>query len=143
MRIGELTFSGIIKIRRVKKLYIKKSIILRGAKRFKRLLLQTRPNIESQTREKPDAFPITDDSHISKTKTNDREKFGGRFQLENHISRWAYLVTNNQQPFAALRWNDGANCALLSADRRSEYMQLEKNFEAAPRPRIGKMIYKD
>jgi hypothetical protein len=50
--VGELPFPGIIKTRRVKKLYIKKKnpIILWRVKRFKRLLLQTRPNVERQTR---------------------------------------------------------------------------------------------
>lgn len=92
-------------------------------------------------REIQDAFSIKYDSRFFKTKTNDREKFSRRFQLKSRFLCWTYLVTS-QQPFLPFtgRW-----CELYVPSRSPRrYMQLERNFEFAPRPSIkNEDIYKD
>lgn len=56
------------------------------------------PNVEAEW-EKYDIFSIYVWLALSKTKTNDREKFSVEDFNWNHVSCWTYLVTNNHQPF--------------------------------------------
>lgn len=80
------------------------------------------PNVEAE-REKYDVFfSIYVWLALSKTKTNDREKFSRRFQLE---SRFLLGVPCHEQSpaFSAFRCrSDDANYTLLLANRRNWYM---------------------